>query len=85
MRLTLPLIQKLLIPNVIPKNEFSRYGIDKKNIISYKAIDAVVTIKRKINQEATLPFKDKKRKNILMILWKSLPCGREREQSGYIL
>ncbi len=66
MRLTLPLIQKLLIPNVIPKKEFSKYGIDKKNIVSYKAIDAVVTIKRKINQEATLPFKENKRKNILI-------------------
>jgi len=66
MRLTLPLIQKLLIPNVIPKNEFSRYGIDKKNIFSYKAIDAVVIIKRKINQDASLPFKDNKRKNILI-------------------
>ncbi len=66
MRLTLPLIQKLLIPNAIPKNEFSKYGIDKKNIISYKAIDAVVTIKRKINQEASLAFRENKRKNILI-------------------
>jgi len=66
MRLTLPLIQKLLIPNVIPKNEFSKFGINKKNIISYKAIDAAITIKRKINQEETLPFKDNKRKNILI-------------------
>ena len=66
MRLTLPLIQKLLIPNVIPKNEFSKYGIDKKNIIPYKAIDAAVTIKRKINQKTVLPFKENKRKNILI-------------------
>lgn len=66
MRLTLPLIQKLLIPNVIPKNEFSKYGIDKKNIVSYKAIDAAVTMKRKINQKAVLPFKKNKRKNILI-------------------
>jgi len=66
MRLTLPLIQKLLIPNVIPKNEFSKYGINKKNIISYKAIDAVVTIKRKINQKVLLPFKENGRKNILI-------------------
>ncbi len=66
MRLTLPLIQKLLIPNAIPKNEFSRYGIDKKNIIQYKAIDAVVTIQRKINQKSTLPFKKNNRKNILI-------------------
>jgi len=66
MRLTLPLIQKLLIPNVISKNEFSKYGIDKKNIISYKAIDAYVTIKRKINQKAILPFNNNKQKNILI-------------------
>lgn len=46
MRLTLPLIQKLLIPWIIPKEEFSKYGIDKKNIVPYKAIDASVTIKR---------------------------------------
>jgi len=66
MRLTLPFIQKLLIPNIIPKNEFSKFGIDKKNIISYKAIDAAVTIKRKTNQGAVLPFKKNKRKNILI-------------------
>jgi len=66
MRLTLPLIQKLLIPNVIQKKEFSKFGIDEKNIISYKAIDAVVTIKRKINQKALIPFKNNKRKNILI-------------------
>lgn len=66
MRLTLPLIQKLLIPSVIPKNEFSKYGIDKKDIIPYNAIDAVVTIKRKINQKKSLPFKQTNRKNILI-------------------
>ena len=75
MRLTLPLIQKLLIPHVIPKNEFSRYGIDKKNIISYKAIDAVVTIKRKIDQNESLPFKNNKRKNILIRI--------EEEEASY--
>jgi len=66
MRLTIPLIQKLLIPNVIPKNEFSKYGIDKKNIVSYKAIDAVVIIKRQINKKELLPFNKNKRKNILI-------------------
>lgn len=66
MRLTLPLIQKLLIPNVIPKNEFSKFGIDKKNIIPYNAIDAYVTIQRKINDQVVLPFNQNKRKNILI-------------------
>ena len=75
MRLTLPLIQKLLIPSVIQKDEFSRYGIDKKNIISYKAIDASVTIKRKINQNESLPFRNNKRKNILIRI--------EEEEAAY--
>jgi hypothetical protein len=66
MRLTIPLIQKLLIPFTIPKNEFSRYGIDEKNIIQYKAIDAVVTMKRKIDQKAKLPFKKNHKKNIVI-------------------
>ena len=75
MRLTLPLIQKLLIPHVIPKNEFSKYGIDEKNIIQYKAIDAVVTIQRKINEKAVLPFKKNNRKNILIRI--------EEEEASY--
>ena len=66
MRLTLPLIQKLLIPFTIPKKKFSKYGIDEKNIIQYKAIDAFVTIQRKIDQKAKLPFKNNNRKNILI-------------------
>ena len=76
MRLTLPLIQKLLIPKVIPKNEFSKYGIDTKNIIPYKAIDAAVTIKRKINGEETLPFENNKKKNILIRM--------EEEAAAYV-
>jgi predicted glycosyltransferase len=75
MRLTLPLIQKLLIPHIIPKNEFSKYGIDEKNIIQYKAIDAVVTIQRKINEKAALPFKKNNRKNILIRI--------EEEEASY--
>lgn len=75
MRLTLPLIQKLLIPHVIPKNEFSKYGIDEKNIIQYKAIDAAVTIQRKINEKAGLPFKKNNRKNILIRI--------EEEEAAY--
>ena len=47
MRLSVPLVQKLLIPWVIPKNKFVRYGISKKNIIHYKAIDAAVIVKEK--------------------------------------
>ena len=66
MKLTLPLIQKLLIPYVIPKKEFSKFGINEKDIVQYKAIDAVVTIQRKINQNIISPFKNNNKKNILI-------------------
>jgi uncharacterized protein len=75
MKLTLPLIQKLLIPYVIPKKEFSKYGINEKDIVQYKAIDAAVTIKRKINEDYKLPFKNNNRKNILIRV--------EEEQASY--
>lgn len=75
MKLTLPLIQKLLIPWIIPKKEFSKYGIDTKSIIPYKAIDASVTIKRNVNQRDSLPFKEKNKKNILIRV--------EEEQAAY--
>lgn len=45
MRLSVPFVQKLLIPWIIPKKEFVRYGISEKDIISYKAIDAAVIVK----------------------------------------
>ena len=75
MKLTLPLIQKLLIPWIIPKKEFSKYGIDIKNIIPYRAIDAYVTIKRSVNKKDPLPFKNNHKKNILIRV--------EEEQASY--
>jgi predicted glycosyltransferase len=47
MRLSVPLVQKLLIPWIIPKNEFVKYGISKKDIIHYRAIDASVIVREK--------------------------------------
>jgi len=76
MRLTLPLIQKLLTPSVISKNEFIKYGIEKQDIISYNAIDAAITIKRKIDQSIPLPFKKNQRKNILIRV--------EEEHASYV-
>ncbi len=66
MKLTLPLIQKLLIPSVIPKEEFSKFGINQKDIVQYKAIDAVVTMQRKIVENIKSPFEDNHKKNILI-------------------
>ena len=75
MRLTLPLIQKLLIPWIIPKKEFVKYGIQSKNIIPYKAIDASVTIKRQSTKIKNLPFKKSSKKRILIRM--------EEEQAAY--
>ena len=75
MRLTIPLIQKLLIPKVIPKKEFSKYGIHEKNIIQYNAIDALVTLKRKVNKKVPLPFTKNNKRNILIRL--------EEDQAAY--
>ena len=65
MRLSIPLVQKLLIPWIIPKKEFTKFGIDAKDIISYKAIDAASISKRKISRKIKLPF-NSKRKTILI-------------------
>ena len=75
MRLTVPLIQKLLIPYIIPKKEFSKYGINEKDIVQYKAIDAVVTMQRKINEKIVSPFKNNNKKNILIRI--------EEEEASY--
>ncbi len=75
MKLTMPLIQKLLIPKIIPKQEFSKFGIDKKDIITYNAIDAFVTKQRITNHENNIPFKKKFKKNILIRI--------EEEEASY--
>jgi len=60
MRLSVPFVQKLLIPWIIPKNEFVRYGISRKDIIHYKAIDASVIVKEKSKIEKVPVNKSKK-------------------------
>ncbi len=60
MRLSVPLVQKLLIPWIIPKSEFSKYGISKRDIIQYRAIDASVIVKDKHYQQKIDVDKSKK-------------------------
>lgn len=62
MKLSVPMIQKLLVPWIIPKKEFTKYGIAEKNITPYKAIDASVIVKSAIKQKP----KPKKKKSILI-------------------
>ena len=66
MRLVIPLVQKLLIPWIIPKKEFIKFGIDIKNIIQYRAIDAAIISKRRISKNDKKLVKESKRKMILV-------------------
>ncbi len=66
MRLSVPLVQKLLIPWIIPKKEFIKFGINKKSILQYKAIDAATIAKRVIDKKIKVPVINKKRKTILI-------------------
>ncbi|MGI0102953.1 MAG: DUF354 domain-containing protein, partial [Nitrosotalea sp.] len=60
MRLALPFAQKLLIPWIIPKEEFVKYGISKSDIIQYKAIDAAVIVKNSSNAKPIVVNSNKK-------------------------
>ncbi|MBB46889.1 MAG: lipid-A-disaccharide synthase [Thaumarchaeota archaeon] len=66
MRLVIPLVQKLLIPWIIPKKEFTKFGMDNKDIISYRAIDAAIIAKRKISKNNKTRSKKNVRKIILV-------------------
>src|SRR5574338_1196121 len=55
MRLTVPFVQKLLIPWIISKKEFTKYGIATKDIIPYRAVDAAVIVKYSKDQKPQHP------------------------------
>jgi len=48
MKLSLPYANKQLIPWIIPKSDFENMGIEPKNIIQYKTIDAAQITKQKV-------------------------------------
>jgi len=65
MRLTVPLVQKLLIPKHIPKKEFTKYGISAKNIIQYNAFDEYLIVKGKTFHNTVPKLYFEKKKTIL--------------------
>ena len=65
MRLTVPLVQKLLIPKHIPKKEFTKYGISEKNIIQYNALDEYLIVKGKTFHNTVPKLHFEKKKTIL--------------------
>ena len=76
MRLSIPLVQKLLIPWIIPNREFERYGIAKKDIIKYKAIDAAVIVRERSKKYSRNDFSLTKKMTILV--------RPEESQAAYI-
>ena len=47
MRLSVPLVQRLLVPWFIPKSEYTRYGIRPGLVSKYRAVDGAWTAARK--------------------------------------
>src|SRR5690349_8218357 len=76
MRLSVPFVQKLLIPWIIPKKEFIRYGISEKDIIHYRSIDAALIVKQKSKNYSRSDFHLKDKKTILVRV--------EESQAAYI-
>jgi len=66
MKLSLPYTDKLLIPWIIPKSDFKNMGIDPKNIIQYKSIDAAQITKRKVFFGCGTDINSRKWKTILI-------------------
>lgn len=73
MKLCIPFVQKLLIPWIIPKKEFTKYGIKEKDIIPYKAIDASVIVR---NNDDKKNLQRHTKKNILIRM--------EEEHAAYV-
>ena len=81
MKLSLPFVDKLLIPWIYPKNDFQNYGIDKKNIIQYKAIDAAIIIKREITLKDS---QDRKSKKTILIRPEETEASYVSKQSNVV-
>ena len=66
MKLSLPYANKLLIPWIIPKNDFKNMGIEPKNIIQYKTIDAAQITKQKVFFDCGTDINSRRWKTILI-------------------
>jgi len=66
MKLSLPYANKLLIPWIIPKSDFENMGIELKNIIQYKTIDAAQITKQKVFLTCGTGINSRKWKTILI-------------------
>ena len=50
-KLAIPLTSKLYCPWVIPRSAWSKYGIAKKNVVQYRALDVAAWLKHRDNDD----------------------------------
>lgn len=65
MRLSIPLIDKLLVPKHIPSARFARFGIARSDIIQYDAMDEAVIVKNSSGNPRPPRIRLKKDKTVL--------------------
>jgi len=65
MRLSVPLLHKLLIPSHIKKKDFTKYGINSKNVIHYNGMDEYLIVKNK-SASSRLLFTKKPHEKIIL-------------------
>jgi predicted glycosyltransferase len=70
-KLTIPLTSKLYCPWVIPYSAWSGYGIARKNIVYYRALDPAAWLKHHYDDDIKEVKQDKKKRMILLRLEES--------------
>ena len=65
MKLSMPMLDKLLVPRHIPKGRFARFGISRSDIVQYDAMDEYVIVKNSSGKPRKLRLCLKKEKTIL--------------------
>jgi predicted glycosyltransferase len=66
-KLTIPLTSKLHCPWVIPHSAWLGYGIAKKNVVRYKAVDAAAWLKHHDNDDDYLSEVNQDKKKMILI------------------
>lgn len=61
-RLTIPLVDRLFCPWIIPIKEWTKFGLVKSKITTYKALDPIVWIKRELENNNDLEILKLKKK-----------------------
>ena len=65
MRLSIPLLDRLLVPAHIPKKRFAKFGISASNITQYNAMDEAVIVRNSSQNPQKPRLELKKQKTIL--------------------